>query len=217
MKIEIWSDVACPFCYIGKKHLELALEKLGYQKKVEITWKSYLLDPSLPDIPVANLYESLALKKGLSLEQVKQMTAHVEQMAKQVDLFPNFNTTLPVTTLNAHKLLQLAKVYSLGNQTKDRLFKAYFVDGLNIANKEVLKRLGQEIGIEASFLIDLWNDAGISERLNADLYEAQTLGISGVPFFLIENKYAISGAQPVEVFTNALKSIYESREENSKA
>jgi predicted DsbA family dithiol-disulfide isomerase len=151
------------------------------------------------------------------LEQVKEMTAHVEQMAKQVDLFPNFNTTLPVNTLNAHKLLQLAKVNSLGNQAKDRLFKAYFVDGLNIADKEVLIKLGQEIGIEVSFLIDLWNDAAISERLNADLYEAQTLGISGVPFFLIENKYAISGAQSVEVFTNALKSIYESRKKAAEA
>jgi len=217
MKIEIWSDVACPFCYIGKKHLELALEKLGYENKVEITWKSYLLDPSLPDIPVTNLYESLSLKKGLSIEKVREMTANVEQMAKNVGLFPNFATTLPVATLNAHKLLQLANIEGFGTKTKERLFKAYFVEGLNIANKEVLTELGLDCGIKQSLLVDLLENPTISERLNSDLYEAQTLGISGVPFFLIEDKYAISGAQPVDVFINAMKSIKEGKIDNPKA
>ena len=209
MKIEIWSDIACPFCYIGKHNLELAIKKMDYEGQVEIIWRSYILDHALPDIPVSGLKESLALRKGLTVNQVNEMTAQVENMAQNAGLFLNFNAVQPVSTLNAHKLLQLGKNTGLGSQAKERLFKAYFVEGKNIADKSVLNQLGLEIGITGSLLTEVWNNVSVSEHLNVDLYEAQTIGISGVPYFLIDRKYAISGAQPVEFFINALRSISE--------
>ncbi len=207
MKIEIWSDIACPFCFIGKRHLEKAIEQIDFKEEITIIWKSYILDPTLPDIPVNTIYESLANKKGLSIDQVKQMTAHVESMASEAGLQPNFNTTLPVNTLNAHRLLQLAKLSGLGMQAKEKLFTAYFIDGKNIADKLVLKELGLGLGLDMKDLEGLWQNESISDLVNTDLYQAQTLGISGVPFFLIDGKYAVSGAQPTEVFINALNSI----------
>ena len=182
---------------------------MDYEGQVEIIWRSYILDHALPDIPVSGLKESLALRKGLTVNQVNEMTAQVENMAQNAGLFLNFNAVQPVSTLNAHKLLQLAKNTGLGSQAKERLFKAYFVEGKNIADKSVLNQLGLEIGITGSLLTEVWNNVSVSEHLNVDLYEAQTIGISGVPYFLIDRKYAISGAQPVEYFINTLRSISE--------
>lgn len=207
MKIEIWSDVSCPFCYIGKRHLESALKAYEHREQVQIEWKSYLLDPTLPDETDQNVMEMLSEKKGLSMQQVKQMTYHVEAMGKEAGLNYDFSKPVPVSTYKAHLLIQLAKQKGLGEASEERLFKAYFMEGKNVADTAVLKDLGKEIGLSSDDLAELFTDSSLQSKLEADLYEAKTIGVSGVPFFLINDQYAISGAQPVELFLKTFEKV----------
>lgn len=207
MKIEIWSDVSCPFCYIGKRHLESALKAYEHREQVQIEWKSYLLDPTLPDETDQNVMEMLSEKKGLSMQQVKQMTYHVEAMGKEAGLNYDFSKPVPVSTYKAHLLIQLAKQKGLEEASEERLFKAYFMEGKNVADTAVLKDLGKEIGLSSDDLAELFTDSSLQSKLEADLYEAKTIGVSGVPFFLINDQYAISGAQPVELFLKTFEKV----------
>lgn len=205
MKIEIWSDVSCPFCFIGKRHLESALQSYSNKDQVEIVWKSFQLDPTLPENSDQNVYEMLAEKKGLSASQVKQMTYHVEQMGKEAGLHYDFSKPKPVSTYKAQLLLQLAKQNGLGEVAKERLLDAYFMKGMNVSDTAVLKKIGMEIGLTEEQLSGFNERSDLQSKLENDLYEARTMGISGVPFFVFNNQFAISGAQPVQVFINALQ------------
>lgn len=208
MKIEIWSDVACPFCYIGRAHLMQALEKFENAEAVEIEWKSYILDPTLPASTDRDLYSSLAERKAMPLEQVMQMTAGVTAMAAKAGLSVNFDNVQPVTTLEAHKMLQLAKAKGLGDGVKHRMFEAYFNEGANPADPETLVRLGTDAGLKADDIRSALTDPAFAEAVGRDVARARSMGISGVPYFLIDGKYALSGAQPAAVMLRALEQAY---------
>ncbi|SDW20437.1 DsbA family oxidoreductase [Aequorivita viscosa] len=205
MKVEIWSDVMCPFCYIGKRNFETALEQFEYKKHIDVVWKSFLLDPSIPEIAEESYHDYLVTRKNMSPEQVKGMLENVTQSAKQVGLEYNFDKAVMVNSLNAHKLIQLAKTKALGNEAEERLFRAFFTEGKNIADKATLVQLGKDIGLDEAEINTIFSDEKYATLVNQDIQEAQRVGVQGVPFFVIDRKYGVSGAQPAQAFLENLK------------
>lgn len=208
MKVEIWSDVMCPFCYIGKRNFETALDKFGEKEHLEVVWKSFQLDPSLPETAGETYEEYLAKRKGMSREQVRDMFANVKETAKQAGLDYDFDKTVMVNSHKAHELIQFAKTRSLGNEAEEILFKAFFTEGRNIADTETLIRLGEEIGLDKAELQAALSEKKYADAVNQDIQEARKLGVNGVPFFVMDRKYAVSGAQPPEVFLETLEKAY---------
>ena len=202
MKIEIWSDIMCPFCYIGKRHLELALEQFKSEEPVEISWHSFQLDPSIPftfEKPV-NVYQYLADRKGISLEQSLSMHENVVQMAKSVGLDYQFDKSIVANSYDAHRIIQLAKTKKLDSVAEELFFKAYFTEGRDLADKNTLLELAIKIGLQEEEIIQTLTEKKFSKEIEADIQEAANLGIRGVPFFVINRQYGISGAQPVAAF-----------------
>lgn len=215
MKIEIWSDIMCPFCYIGKRNLETALKQFEHKDHLEIEWKSFQLDPSIPEGVTETNQEYLEKRKGMPAAQVKGMLDNVTQSAKQVGLEYHLDKSIVVNTLNAHKLIQFAKTKGLGDQAEERLFRAFFTEAKNIGNLDTLIELGQEIGLGAAELKPIFSDDNYTDLVRKDLLEAQQIGVQGVPFFVLDRKYAVSGAQPAETFLQSIERAYaEWRKEN---
>jgi predicted DsbA family dithiol-disulfide isomerase len=209
MKIEIWSDVMCPFCYIGKRKFENALAKFENKSAVTIEWKSFQLNPDMKTEPDKNINEYLAEIKGWSLEQAQEMNQNVSEMAKKVGLNYDLNKAVVANSFDAHRIVQLAKTKGLGDAMEERLFKGYFTEGLNIADHQTLVKIGMEIGLDATEISEVLKTTTFAEEVNGDVREAQQLGIRGVPFFVIDRKYGVSGAQESETFLNALNKAWE--------
>lgn len=204
MKIEIWSDVMCPFCYIGKRRLEEALAQFPEKEKVEIEWKSFQLDPTTVTDPGKNVYEYLAERKGISVPESKQMHAQVISMAESAGLHYNFDTAVIANSFDAHRLMQFAKTKNLGDAAEERIFRAYFTEGVNVADHAELKRLAGEIGLDEQEAENVLASNAFSAEVQSDVSEAQQIGVRGVPFFVFDRKYAVSGAQPAGVFLETL-------------
>jgi protein disulfide-isomerase len=206
MKVEIWSDIMCPFCYIGKRHFELALKELDFADELEIEWKSFQLDPSIPKMENhVNAYQYLADAKGISFEESKAMHDNVVTSAKRVGLTYNFDKAIVANSFDAHRLIQFAKTVDKGDLAEEALFQAYFTDGIDMANIDSLKMIGLKIGLADSDLNRILHSDEYSYEVSQDIQEGQNLGLRGVPFFVIDRKYGISGAQPVEIFVETLK------------
>jgi len=205
MKVEIWSDIACPFCYIGKRKFEQALESYPHKDSVQVEWRSFQLDPEMEPVPGQTIYESLAQKKGWTPEHAKALSAQVSNMAAELGLHYNMDNTVPANTFNAHRLTHLAAKFGLQDEAEERLLKAYFMEGLNIQDEKVLVQLGTDIGLEEKAVRYMLASDEYSYDVRMDAYEAQQIGVRGVPFFVIDRKYAVSGAQPSEVFLGALQ------------
>jgi protein disulfide-isomerase len=206
MKIEIWSDIMCPFCYIGKRHLEKALESFSGRDEVEISWKSYQLDPSIPmqfEEPIG-VYEYLAERKGWSMEQSEEMHNHVVEMAASVGLEYNFDRAVVANSLYAHRVIQLAKEKGLDDVIEEIFFRAYFTDGKDLASVETLIELGEEAGLEATEIRAAIGCEELAYRVSQDIQEGVNLGVRGVPFFVFDRKDGISGAEPLQVFIDTL-------------
>src|SRR5690554_5849108 len=200
MKIEIWSDVMCPFCYIGKRNFESALAQFADKENIEIEWKSFQLDPSMPEIASTESQEDYLVKrKGMSREQVKEMLANVTEMAKQAGLEYHLDKSVMVNSQKAHQLIQFSKTKNLGNEMEERLFKAFFTEGKNIADIETLTQLGKDIGLDENELQSAFTDDTYKYQMTQDIQEGQQIGVKGVPFFVFDRKYGVSGAQPSEV------------------
>lgn len=216
MKVEIWSDVMCPFCYIGKRNFESALAQFADKENIEVEWKSYQLDPSLPEAATNESQEDYLVKrKGMSREQVQGMLANVTEMAKQAGLEYHLDESVMVNSQKAHQLIQFAKTKNLGNEIEERLFKAFFTEGKNVADIETLTQLGKEIGLEESELQAAFIDDQYLYQMKQDIQESANLGVRGVPFFVFDRKYGVSGAQPAEAFLETItKSFGEWREKN---
>lgn len=208
MKIEIWSDVVCPFCYIGKRKLEKALAKFPQKEAIEIEWKSFQLNPDLKTNPSISTLEYLAESKGWSLEQAREISGQVSEMAKSEGLNFDFEHAVVANTKNAHRLIHLAKASGKGSEMKERLLKAYFSEGLNIDDSETLISLGKEIGIEGESIKNLLETTLYEDAVDQDIYESRLIGVKGVPFFVLDRKFGISGAQPDEVFTQTLEKAW---------
>lgn len=217
MKIEIWSDVICPFCYIGKRNLETALADFPDKDKIEIEWKSFQLDPQMSDKPLESYVDYLVKNKGMSKEQVETMLENVTNSAKQVGLDYNLNQSKLVNTAKAHQLIQFAKTKGLGDEIEEKLFSAFFTEGKNIADTDTLIELGNSIGLEKQAIESALNDEQYKNLMDKDIQEARAIGVTGVPFFVFNRRYAVSGAQPPQAFLETLKKSFgEWRAENPK-
>lgn len=196
----------CPFCYIGKRHLEKALESFPGRDSVEITWKSYQLDPTIPmsfEEPVG-VYEYLADRKGWSLEQSEQMHERVVDMAASVGLEYNFEKAVVANSLYAHRVIQLAKEKGLDDAIEEIFFRAYFTEGRDLASVAELVALGEEAGLAEADIRAAIASEEYAYRVSQDIQEGVNLGVRGVPFFVFDRKYGISGAEPIQVFIDTL-------------
>jgi predicted DsbA family dithiol-disulfide isomerase len=209
MKVEIWSDIMCPFCYIGKRKFENALQQFAQQDQVEVVWHSYLLDPEMQQVPGKSIHEVLGEKKGWSAQQARQMNDQVTAMAREVGLVYNLDQAVPANTFSAHRLIHLAKNHGLQDQAEESLFRAYFTEGKNIQDTDTLVQLGQEIGLAEAEIRQVLAGDAFADEVQRDLYEARQIGVRGVPFFVLNQKYAVSGAQPSAVFLQALNQVWE--------
>ncbi len=205
MQIEIWSDVICPWCYIGKRRFEQALAQCGQRKDIDIIWRSFELDPNAPQQHPGTLNELLARKYGVSAQQAAEMNARVSGVAQQVGLEYRLANARPGNTLAAHRVLHFAAARQQGELALERIMHAYFCESLPVGDHPALAQLAPQFGIaENEVLTMLASDDYLSE-VRADESRAAELGITGVPFFLFDGKTGISGAQPVEAFTEILK------------
>lgn len=209
MKIEIWSDVMCPFCYIGKHKFETALKQLPFSDKVEVEWKSFQLAPDLNPVPGVDMYDMLAQMKGQTREWSVQMHDQVTRTGKEAGVEFHFEKGIPANTFDALRILQAAKSIGKGNEAEERMFRAFFSDGLNVADHDVLKTLALEIGLEEQEITNVLTTQKYADEVRKDIAEAQQLGVRGVPFFVFDRKYAVSGAQDVTVFTQTLEKSFQ--------
>lgn len=210
MKVEIWSDIMCPFCYIGKRHYEKALEQFADAKDIEVEWHSFQLDPSLPK-PASNLspYEYLAQRKGMSIEQSKAMHQNVIKMAEAAGLHYDFDKAVVANSFDAHRLIQFAKTKGLGDEAEECLFKAYFTEGKDMCDADTLLQLAKDMGLSETEAKEVINGTAFTAEVKKDIEVASQIGVSGVPFFVFNGKYAVSGAQPSASFLNVLERSFE--------
>lgn len=215
MKVDIWSDIMCPFCYIGKRKLETALAQFPDRDKVELVWHSFQLDPTIEYVPGRNLHEYLAERKGQSLEWSVNVHGQMTKTAAAEGLTYNFEKAVIANSFDAHRLIQLAKTHQLGDAMEERLFKAYFTDGENMGDHDTLVRIGSETGIPATEISDMLKSGAYTAEVKKDIAQAEAYGISGVPFFVLNDKYGISGAQPAEVFLDGLQHAWKEYEQTT--
>lgn len=209
MRIDIWSDYACPFCYIGKRKLEKALEEFKGKEDVEIVWRSFQLDPNAKDSTDMDMVSGLAKKYNMSKERAQEMIDQMNNMAKEVGLNYNFKDMIETNTMKAHRLAIYAKEFDLMGDMNERLLKAHFIDGINIGDIEALGDLAEEVGMNKEDVINMLNGDKFIKEVEMDRYEAQQLEINSVPFFVFDNKYAVQGAQPTEAFIDVLKKAFD--------
>lgn len=208
VKVEIWSDVVCPFCYIGKRKFEEALERFPFKDSVEIVWRSFQLNPQEQYIPGRDIYTYLADKKGQTREWSVNMHNYVTEMAKGVGLNYNFDSVKISNSFDAHRIIQLAKKYNLANEAEERFFKAYFIEGAVMSDHSTLLKLALEIGLNKDEVISVLNSNMYADAVMEDAKKSREVGVNGVPFFVVDNQYSISGAQDSEVFYKALNKAY---------
>ena len=208
MKVEIWSDVMCPFCYIGKRKFENALNQFAHKDEVEVIWKSFQLSPDMKTEPNKSTTQYLAETKGWSLKQAQEATQYVTDVAKKVGLTYNMDKAVVANSFDAHRFLHFAKEHGVQNEAKEQLLKAYFTEGLNTADHDTLIQLGTEIGLDAKELKALLDSDLYADKVRQDIYEAQQVGVRGVPFFVLNEKYAVSGAQESDLFLQALNQTW---------
>ncbi len=208
MNIDIWMDITCPFCYIGTTQLHKALEAFEHANEVTVIHHSFQLDPSAPTETKETLNEMLARRKNISLEEAAQLNTNVTEYAASVGLPMNIEKAVPVNSFAAHRLIHLAAKDGKQSEIIQRLFKAYFKDGKNIASMDTLTELGADVGLDAEQTRTTLEKDTYTDEVQKDIAQATQYGIHGVPFFIIDNKYTISGAQGINVFSEALQKAW---------
>ena len=206
MKIEIWSDYACPFCYIGEKRLDKALAEVNAGDKIEIEFKSFELDPTASNEVESETIERFALKYGMSREEAANRVEQISMMGRREGIDFKYATTRYTNTFDSLRLTKLAQERG-HNEIITKLFDAYFTKNLELSNHDVLKNIAAECELDPVEVDDLLNGDKYAEEVRADEHEAANLGIHGVPYFVIGGKYGLSGAQPVHVLKEAIESV----------
>ncbi|REE56475.1 putative DsbA family dithiol-disulfide isomerase [Paenibacillus taihuensis] len=209
MKVEIWSDIMCPFCYIGKRRFEAGLEQFAHKDEVEVIFRSFQLDPNASKDPDHDVYGLVAKKYGVSREQSIQMHAGLVQQAAALGLEYNFDHAVPANSFDAHRLIHFGAAHGKRTEVAELLFKAYFTDSKHIAKLETLKGIAAEAGLDPEALEAALNSDAYKQEVLAECAEANQLGANGVPFFVINRKYAVSGAQQSDVFLDVLNKSWE--------
>nr|WP_300143996.1 DsbA family oxidoreductase [Propionicimonas sp.] len=215
MRIDVWSDIACPWCYLGLTRLGRALERFEHADQVEVELHSFQLDPTLPESFAGSEAEYLAASKGIDLASVQQMTGQVAAAAAQDGLTLDFDALVVTNSRRAHRLLQHAKTVS-AHATWDlelALFRAHFVEGLSVSDPDTLVGLAVAAGLDAGGARSALDSPTLDAAVTADVEAAARLGIRGVPFFVLAGKYGVSGAQPAEVFDQALHQVWQEDQE----
>ncbi|WNS40960.1 DsbA family oxidoreductase [Paenibacillus sp. MMS20-IR301] len=214
MRIDIWSDYACPFCYIGKRRLEHALSQFPDRDQVEVVFRSFQLDPNARTDETRDIHEILAAKYGMTREKAQAMNAQLAEQAQGVGLEFNFDTVQSTNTFDGHRLSHYAASEGKAPQMTERLLRAYFTDTQNLGDRKVLAELAAEAGLDQEAVTAMLESDAYSAQVDADIEAARQLNVTGVPFFVFNNKYAVSGAQPGPVFTEVLDTVW--AEEQSK-
>jgi predicted DsbA family dithiol-disulfide isomerase len=209
MQVEIWSDVMCPFCYIGKRKFEAALSQFVHKENIEVIWKSYMLNPEMKTDTNKNSIVALAEHKGISIEESKEMHKYVVEMATNAGLKYNMDKTISANSFNAHRLTHYAKSQGKQLEIEEKLFEAYFILGKNIDDTNTLIGLGESVGLSKETLAKVIKGNDYAEDVRQDVYEAQQVGVRGVPFFVFDRKYAVSGAQESAVFLQSLQKSFD--------
>ncbi|GAB2526244.1 DsbA family oxidoreductase [Rufibacter soli] len=207
MKVEIWSDVVCPFCYIGKRRFEKALEGFQGKEDVEVVWRSFQLDPDLKPVPGQTLHDYLGKRKGTTTAEGKKMNDYMTGVAKEVGLTYDLDHAIINNTFQAHRLLHHAKKHGLQDAMKERLFAAYYTQGKDVGDLDTLVQLGEEVGLDGAGIREALQSEAYAQEVRQDMQEAQQIGVQGVPFFVFNSKYAVSGAQPSELFQEVLEKV----------
>ncbi len=208
MKIEIWSDFACPFCYIGKTRFEQALSQFEHKDQIEIDYKAYQLNPYAPKVMTKSAHEAFAEGHGMSPADAKQRFQMFAQNAKTVGLTYNYDIIQMTNTFDAHRLAKLANEKGLEDKLTSRLMKAYFTDGLNLADIDTLVKLAVEVGLDETEAKDVLESGKYGDAVKDQMDEGRQIGVQGVPFFVINRKYGVSGAQQTDYFLQALRQIW---------
>jgi predicted DsbA family dithiol-disulfide isomerase len=214
MNVDIWSDIACPWCFIGKRRFEKALSGFPHRDQVTVTWHSYQLDPSLPEHYDGTELEYLSERKGMPADRVAQMFAQVTQVAAEEGLHYDFGSIVVANSQSGHELLHLARTKDAegargtADAVKEALLSAHFEHGEDIGSREVLVRIGTAAGLDAGEITAALDAGTYRDSVAADIRQAQAIGIQGVPFFVLDSKYGVSGAQPPELFAQALETAW---------
>ena len=207
MKIEIWSDYTCPYCYIGERQLEKALESFLGEESIDIRYKAFELDPSASYKVTSTTKDRVAKKYGYTSEQAQQMIDNVTKYAKSVGLDYNYATVRYTNTFDAHRIAKYAETKGKGLEMSEKLFHAYFTENKEMSDHKVLTDIAVELGLDKLEVEDVLKNNKFSEDVRNDEYEASRFGIHAVPFFLIKGKYSLSGAQPPEAFEKIIEKV----------
>jgi predicted DsbA family dithiol-disulfide isomerase len=205
MTVEIWSDVICPFCYIGKRKFERALAQLPQRDRIEVVWKSFQLQPDTKTDPSRNAVQHAAERKGWTLDFARQAMAEVTERAMQVGLPFHYDRTVVANTFDAHRLAHYAAAEGKGDEMAEQLFRAYFTDGRNIADPATLAALASHIGLPDDGVKRVLDSDQFAADVRRDIHEAERFGIHAVPCFVFDRKYAVSGAQEPAIILQALQ------------
>jgi predicted DsbA family dithiol-disulfide isomerase len=208
VKVEIWSDVVCPWCYIGKRRFERGLAGFAHRDEVEVVWRSFELDPQAPRHSDENQVDRLARKYGMTREAALAAQERVTELAEQEGLAYRLDIARPSNTFDAHRLLHLSAERGVQGPVKERLMAAYFTEGRPIGDQETLVAVAAEAGLDERAAREVLAGDAYAEEVAADEREAGQLGISGVPFFVLDRRYGVSGAQPAEVILQALEQAW---------
>lgn len=208
MKVEIWSDVACPFCYIGKHRFEEGLKQFAHKDEVTVEYRSFQLDPYAAKQPEQDLHAMLAAKYGISREQAVQMNRQVAEQGRELGLDFRFDEVIPSNTLDAHRLIKFAGRHGKEKEVVERLFEAYFTNGRNVAELETLADVAEQAGLDRGEAIRVLEAGTYADEVESDGREASRLGARGVPFFVVNRKYGVAGAQPSSVFLDVLEKAW---------
>lgn len=216
IKIDIWSDVACPWCYIGKRRFEEAVAAFGAEDgrpPVDVEFHSFELTPDMPADYDGDEVSFLVERKGLPADRVEGMLAHVTRVAADAGLTFDFATVRPAPTADAHRLLHHAKAHGRQSDLKERLLRAHFAEGRDVGSHEELADLAAEVGLDRAEALEVLISGAYRDEFEADLRQAAQYGITGVPFFVIDGRYGVSGAQATETFTEVLRRVADERAE----
>lgn len=208
MNVEIFSDVVCPWCAIGKRRFEAALARFSHADDVEVHWKAFELDPSAPVTPEGDLASRLAKKYGMTREQAVANQERLTALAAADGLEFHFDQALRGNTFDAHRLLHYAHEVGLQDALKERLFRAYFTEGRPISDRATLVRIGEEVGLDADKCAEVLDSGRYGEEVRDDEREARELGVNGVPFFVIDRRFGISGAQSPDAILSVLEEAW---------
>ena len=208
MRIEIWSDVVCPWCYIGKRRFESALARFAHRDQVQVVWRSFELDPRAPRRSPGSLNDYLARKIGGSVAQAAAMNAQISALAAKEGLDYQLDRAKHGNSFDAHRLIHLAASHGLQAQAKERLLRAYFTEGLPISDPDTLVTIGAELGLPADDVRAMLEGDAYADAVRADERRAAAFGVSGVPFYVIDEQYGVSGAQDPAVFLGALEQAW---------